>query len=543
MRSTIAAACTAFALVPIPLLAETLFVSSDAYISQANPTTNYGIANSVESIDDRGILLKGYLKFDASSLVGQTVTDISGLTMFYSRTTNRTAFFSLLAGTGANSWTESGIDWNTAPLNNSSDVGFTAAEGQSITPLGSIAGNGQNVPITLTFDSAMKTALLNALNTGDRVATIAFQHSGTNQFGVWSKDYTPSGGSLGQYASYLTYTATPAPVESLVVSADAFISQLNPTTNYGNADSVESIDDPGIIQKGYLKFDASSLIGQTLTDIRGLKMFYSRTSNRTGFFSLLAGTGANSWTENGIDWNTAPLNNLSDVGFTAAEGQSITPLGSIPGNGQNVPITLTFDAAMKTALLNALNTGDRVATIAFQHSGTNQFGVWSKDYTPVGGLQGDYAAELIYLATAPTNTYASWASDNDIPGEPADGDFDNDGLDNAVEMVIGGHPANAMDAALLFAPVLVTDPAGVPAGNYFEFTFRRTNLSVSAGVISACEYNTGLDNPWTTALDGEAGVEIIDSPDHFGSGVARVQVYIPRGTNQKLFARLKVLVP
>jgi autotransporter-associated beta strand protein len=157
-----------------------------------------------------------------------------------------------------------------------------------------------------------------------------------------------------------------------------------------------------------------------------------------------------------------------------------------------------------------------------------------------------YNGNQIALVTATTPTYASWATTNDIDGQPAAGDSDNDGVDNAVEMLLGGLPATQMDAALLPTLALVSNPAGVePAGNYFEFTYRRSDLAVSAGVSAACQTNTGLGPAWTTAQDGVNGVVVLVDNDYtpYGTATDRVRVYVPRGTNARLFARLHVTVP
>ena len=140
-------------------------------------------------------------------------------------------------------------------------------------------------------------------------------------------------------------------------------------------------------------------------------------------------------------------------------------------------------------------------------------------------------------------SYATWAAANGIDGQPAAGDFDNDGLANAVEMVLGGLPATRMDAALLPTLALVTDPPGVPDGNYLEFTYRRSALSVSAGLTAACQYTSDLASAWTTAVNNVGGVTVLDTPDFYGAGIDRVNVYVPRGANTMMFGRLQVTVP
>jgi methylmalonyl-CoA mutase cobalamin-binding domain/chain len=150
-------------------------------------------------------------------------------------------------------------------------------------------------------------------------------------------------------------------------------------------------------------------------------------------------------------------------------------------------------------------------------------------------------------------SYASWI-DGFFPGETnpaiigAAADPDFDGIANAAEMVVGGNPATGMDAALLPTLELVTDPAGLPAGNYFLFTYRRTDESVAAGLLATCQYDDDLLGTWTTAQDGVNGVSILQD-DNFGSFVPpatdtdRVRVFVPRGSNPKLFGRLNVEVP
>jgi hypothetical protein len=152
-------------------------------------------------------------------------------------------------------------------------------------------------------------------------------------------------------------------------------------------------------------------------------------------------------------------------------------------------------------------------------------------------------------------SYASWI-DGFFPGETnpliigAAADPDKDGIANGVEMVIGGNPATGMDTALLPTIELVTDPVGVPAipaGNYLLFTYRRSDLSVAAGVTADGETDTDLVGPWTAAT-GAPGV-VIQEDDNFAftppaaANTDRVRVYVPRGTKPVLFGRLKVLVP
>jgi hypothetical protein len=92
------------------------------------------------------------------------------------------------------------------------------------------------------------------------------------------------------------------------------------------------------------------------------------------------------------------------------------------------------------------------------------------------------------------------------------------------------------------------DSPAVPSGNFLLFTYRRTDQSVAASVASACETSTNLTAPWTKAEDGVAGVLIRESDNATFTPAAttptdEVRVYVPRGSQTRLFGRLDVTVP
>jgi hypothetical protein len=144
--------------------------------------------------------------------------------------------------------------------------------------------------------------------------------------------------------------------------------------------------------------------------------------------------------------------------------------------------------------------------------------------------------------------YMSWIAGY-FPGEidPAiintTADPDRDGLRNAVEMVLGGNPATVMDGALLPTCELRNTNLGTGAANYFLFSYRRTALSVATGITSGAQYSPNLVEPWTNAIDGVGGVKVLENPGFYGTGIDRVQVFIPRGVNPRIFGRLRVIAP
>jgi len=119
-----------------------------------------------------------------------------------------------------------------------------------------------------------------------------------------------------------------------------------------------------------------------------------------------------------------------------------------------------------------------------------------------------------------TATYADWAADNGISGEPFDGDFDNDGLSNGVEYALGKNPTTP------------SQPAGVLAENKITFSKGAeaiTNADVS-WIIETSE--TLAADSWTPAVTQAAG-----------NTDPTIEYTFTPGTPAKKFARLKVVVP
>lgn len=134
------------------------------------------------------------------------------------------------------------------------------------------------------------------------------------------------------------------------------------------------------------------------------------------------------------------------------------------------------------------------------------------------------------------NPYAAWETANGIAGAGANVDSDGDGVPNGIEFVIGGDPSGpASESSALL-------PAGGGDATHFEISFRRTDDS--ALLDPFVEYGSSLSS-WTVAESGSNGVVIVEQNDHFGPGVGRVTVRIPRGlaVGSKLFARLRVEIP
>lgn len=166
-------------------------------------------------------------------------------------------------------------------------------------------------------------------------------------------------------AAVLISTAMCQAGEVLVVSAEANISQKTAQVVSVVGDTLCAVKDPaGSAQKIYLKFDASGLKSDVVK-VDGfagfaVKMKYPRSA--TAF--LIVGEGAADWAPETITWGNAPGNNpASGKGFLP--GRAVQ-LGAFPvlerGVSKTVELEWGSDAA-KNALIEALNTGNRQATV------------------------------------------------------------------------------------------------------------------------------------------------------------------------------------
>ena len=126
-------------------------------------------------------------------------------------------------------------------------------------------------------------------------------------------------------------------------------------------------------------------------------------------------------------------------------------------------------------------------------------------------------------ATSSGSNFTSWANDplkGNIPGEPATGDFDNDGITNIVEYALGKNPR------------VSSQPAGVLSGNAITFT-KGADAIANGDVSWIIETSQTLAAAsWSPAVTQPAG-----DPS------ATISHTFTPGTPAKNFARLKVTAP
>jgi hypothetical protein len=183
------------------------------------------------------------------------------------------------------------------------------------------------------------------------------------------------------------------------------------------------------------------------------------------------------------------------------------------------------------------NNGIRIAyTFVADSSGEKVLTI-----TPVdGGYNFHLSALANRQATSPLAGYAAWVAVN-APGQTPDQDYDNDGVANGTEYVLGG-TKDTNDLAKL--PQVSTTPGGD-----MLFTFERDQASIDGSTTVFVEVSTDLAT-WATppspyavpdgAVSANPGVSVVKGVP---SGFDTVTLSLPQAPNANKFARLKVVVP
>ncbi len=223
------------------------------------------------------------------------------------------------------------------------------------------------------------------------------------------------------------------------------------------------------------------------------------------------------------------------VEIDGSTADKLTASGSLDISGLSLSLSqLAAPSAPVYVIVDAASpiTGAAFAAVSGVPSG------YTLTYNYNDGVDSNNIA-LVQVGTP----FTLWASGNGLAGGNASptADPDNDGLDNAVEFVIGGqpNPANPNATSNSLAPVADA------SGSNLVFSFRSTDLAQSQpGIAIQAEYGSSLSG-WTPAVHGVNGVSIVTTQDGYGAGVDKVDVTIPKAlaTGSTLFVRLNVSIP
>ena len=361
-----------------------------------------------------------------------------------------------------------------------------------------------------------------------------------------------TGGSIRlEYGANTTWTNNKS---DLTIATDA---ALDLWDNNNAGVFVDSLNGSGAV----IRTNGNQAGNLTVGVDNGSGEFSGSISNAVGTTHLVK-TGTGTQTLSGVNTYTGNTTvNLGTLALTSTSSLKFA-VTNIAANALNGSGTVTLDGAfaidtsavtVNTGTWTLVNTATLACTFGetftLGSGWTETAGVWkSTDITGRNWAFSETSGKL--TVSLP---YAAWIN-SFFPGETnpaiigATADPDGDTIANAVEMVLGGNPASVMDAALLPKIELVTNPAGLPVGEYVLFSYRRSDTSVGAGLMAGIETDTDLVAPWTTAVDALDGV-VIQVDDNYASftppatNTDRVRVYVPKGTNPTLYGRLRVMVP
>ena len=204
--------------------------------------------------------------------------------------------------------------------------------------------------------------------------------------------------------------------------------------------------------------------------------------------------------------------------------QTLTGANTYTGNTEVVNGTLSLSSAYLNddsalvihfddngAVLDLTHGNEDVVASLDLGSGPLPDGLYDAGNTG-GAITGTGSIRVI--SSAPGN-YASWATANGIPGQPASGDFDNDGLSNLVEYALGKNPTASSTQAGTFTSGTVTYTKGADA-------------IANEDVSWVIEQSINLSS-WTPVVTQAAG-----------NASTTISYTLPTGQS-KVFTRLKVV--
>jgi hypothetical protein len=164
------------------------------------------------------------------------------------------------------------------------------------------------------------------------------------------------------------------------------------------------------------------------------------------------------------------------------------------------------DVANTFAIDQSAGAGDKIIKYAYNTGASTTFTM------TVTGTGLHHYGFVNVVPEPGASSYSTWASSNGIPGEPASGDFDKDGLTNLVEYALG------------LSPTVSSVPPGTFNGSLLSFN-KGTEAMANGDVTYEIEQSTTLSG-WT--------VVVPNAP-----ASASISYTLPSG-QPKEFARLKI---
>ena len=331
----------------------------------------------------------------------------------------------------------------------------------------------------------------------------------------------------GDAAAYGTATLTIITVGTNSYSYNGSFRDQDGGTGGGAIALVKAGSGTQILNGNYSSTGSIAVNGGTLA----INSTSSASSTTVANGATLQGTGTlNNSLAVSAGGTVAPGNSVGTftAGATTIAGSYLCEIDGASADRLSVNGDLDITGATLQIVELSPATADSYVLASYTGSLTGTFSVPS---LPVNySVQYDSGAKQIKLVQA--GGFQSWATSNGLSGNP-DADFDNDGLSDAVEYVLGTS-ATAANAG---------GPTGSVSGGNLVFTFNRDHASLTPDVAVAVETGTslaawpGVYHVGADTASSDAGITVTDHGTY-----DTVTLTVSMGTDAAKFARLRVTV-
>ncbi|KFE69653.1 DUF7594 domain-containing protein [Hyalangium minutum] len=321
--------------------------AADAQVLAASPNSNYG-TSSILTVDRSEA--ETFLRFNLSGIpTNAKVASVVLVTTSYDGYAYDGADGNVYTHLVPNdTWSETGITWNTKPAVKGSDLGswlLWNRNGQYTTQMG------------INSNPKLVTAVQQELGL-DGVISLRLNSPGYRTL-YRSREYTNTAVSWPHLLVYYFIPPPPppcpvsnAPAPTQVVlepEADAYVSALNPGTNLGTAGNL--IVSPGE-EETYLRFNLSSIpAGARIASVMLQTQAYGGYAYGGDGSVYTYLVPDDSWSETGITWNTKP----------AASGNDLGSWWLWYGNAAPLQVGLNYDPKLKAPVQQALDSDQRIS--------------------------------------------------------------------------------------------------------------------------------------------------------------------------------------
>jgi len=294
-------------------ISQTFIAEADAQVSEANPGTNYGNSTYLQVDGAADPEVESFIRFTVAGVSG-TVQNAK-LRVYDS--TNASNNGPAVYATGT-SWTETALTWKTRPahtsgeLDNKGSISTNTWVEYDVTS--QVSGNGtfsfvltadSNDAATFSSRQGSQPPQLVVAVAGGQTLTPTVETSAT---AIMTETTTTT--ETATETATLTNTATPGSGASLtfIAEADARVKQSSPSTNYGNATTlqVDDTSDPDL--ESFVRFTVAGVSGP----VQSARVRLYATTNGTQNGPAIYATDP-AWNEKEITWNKRPARTSAAV--------------------------------------------------------------------------------------------------------------------------------------------------------------------------------------------------------------------------------------